>query len=77
MIKQPLVFMGLKKLQKGILNHYLLSAPYSGYGQLTVLNATEDADKQDRVPAFHVKRSATPLSLEHLPGALLSPSLLS
>lgn len=70
-------FIGLKKLQKGILNQYLLGAPYSGSGQLTVLNATEAADKQVRVPAFYGQRSDTLLPREHLPGGLPSPSLHS
>lgn len=73
-------FIGLKQLQKGIFNHYLLSAHYSGYGQLTMLKATEDTDKQDRVPAFQGKPAREVTALfprPPLPGSPLSPSLHS
>lgn len=59
---------------------YLLSAHYSGYGQLTMLKATEDTDKQDRVPAFQGKPAREVTALfprPSLPGSPLSPSLHS
>lgn len=72
-------FTGLKELQKGIFNHYLLSAHYSGYGQLTMLNATENTvSKTGSLPSRanqQEKWQPSPHPPGNLLGGLLSPSL--